>query len=58
MTGLTQAFPEAVEASLRLGAEALKMVGAADENVELLMQGVRDRGYQLVREKSKQDSHL
>ncbi len=56
--GATQAFPEAVEASLRLGAEALKMVGAADENVELLMQGVRDRGYQLVREKSKQDSHL
>ncbi|MCW8945058.1 MAG: cation:proton antiporter [Sedimenticola sp.] len=54
--GATQAFPEAVEASLRLGAEALKMVGAADDNVELLMQGVRDRGYQLVREKSKQDS--
>ncbi|MCW8889767.1 MAG: cation:proton antiporter [Sedimenticola sp.] len=53
--GATQAYPEAVEASLRLGAEALKMVGAGDDNVELLMQGVRDRGYQLVRENTKHD---
>ncbi len=52
--GATQAFPEALEASLRLGAEALKMVGASDEGVDLLMQGVRDRGYQLVKEEQKQ----
>jgi voltage-gated potassium channel Kch len=51
--GATHAFPEALEASLRLGAEALKMAGAADESVELLMQGVRDRGYQLVKVEPK-----
>lgn len=51
--GATQAFPEALEASLRLGAEALKMAGAADGSVELLMQGVRDGGYQLVKEAPK-----
>ncbi|MEN8177827.1 MAG: cation:proton antiporter [Pseudomonadota bacterium] len=53
--GATQAFPEAVEASLRLGAEALQMVGAPADNVELLMQGVRSRGYELVRERDVRD---
>lgn len=48
--GATQAFPEAIEASLRLGAEALRMVGAPADSVDLLMQGVRERGYELVRE--------
>jgi glutathione-regulated potassium-efflux system protein KefB len=48
--GATEAYPEAVEASLRLGAKALQMVGAAEDNVELLLQGVRERGYELVRE--------
>ena len=51
----TQAFPEAIEASLRLGAEALQMVGAPADNVELLMQGVRNRGYELVRERAEDD---
>jgi len=50
--GATQAYPEAVEASLRLGATALQMVGAPADNVDLLLQGVRERGYELVREKS------
>lgn len=53
--GATQAFPEAIEASLRLGAEALKMAGAPADNVDLLMQGVRNRGYELVREGEKRD---
>lgn len=48
--GATQAFPEAIEASLRLGAETLRMVGAPADNIELLIQGVRDEGYELVRE--------
>jgi len=48
--GATEAYPEAVEASLRLGAKALQMVGAPEENVELMLQGVRERGYELVRE--------
>ena len=50
--GATQAFPEAIEASLRLGAKALQMVGAPADNVDLLIQGVRDRGYELVREQA------
>jgi len=53
--GATQAFPEAIEASLRLGAEALQMVGAPSDNVDLLMQGVRNGGYELVREPAKGD---
>lgn len=53
--GATQAFPEAIEASLRLGAEALKMAGAPADNVDLLMQGVRNRGYELVREGEQRD---
>jgi glutathione-regulated potassium-efflux system protein KefB len=53
--GATQAFPETIEASLRLGAEALQIVGAPADNIELLMQGVRNRGYELVRERTKGD---
>lgn len=53
--GATQAFPEAIEASLRLGAEALQMAGASADSVDLLMQGVRNRGYELVREQSDGD---
>lgn len=47
--GATQAYPETVEASLRLGATALQMVGAPGEDVDLLMQGVRERDYELIR---------
>ena len=47
--GATQAYPEAIEASLRLGATALQMAGAPIDNVDLLIQGVRERGYELVR---------
>jgi glutathione-regulated potassium-efflux system protein KefB len=53
--GATHAFPEAVEASLRLGAKALQLVGAPADGVELLIESVRDRGYQLVRETPKGD---
>ncbi|MFC1685250.1 NAD-binding protein, partial [Pseudomonadota bacterium] len=53
--GATEAFPEAVEASLRLGATALQMVGAPAEDVDLLIQGVRSRGYELVSEESRGD---
>lgn len=47
--GATQAFPEAIESSLALGANALNMVGVAVENVDLLLQGVRKENYDLVR---------
>ena len=46
--GATEAFPEAIEASLRLGEKALQMVGAPADSVDLLIQGVRDNGYDLV----------
>lgn len=51
--GATEAYPEAIEASLRLGARALEMVGAPAESVDLLVQGIRDRGYALVNEKKE-----
>lgn len=54
--GATRAFPEAIEASLRLGAEALQMVGAPADDVELMIQGVRSRGYKLVRERTEGDA--
>jgi glutathione-regulated potassium-efflux system protein KefB len=46
--GATQAFPEALESSLRLGAVALEMVDIPKENVDLLLQGVRQDNYTLV----------
>jgi glutathione-regulated potassium-efflux system protein KefB len=53
--GATHAYPEALEASLRLAAEALQMVGAPADNAELLLQGVRDKGYELIREEPEND---
>jgi glutathione-regulated potassium-efflux system protein KefB len=48
--GATRVFPEVVESSLRLGAEALQMLGVAAESTEGLLQGVRGSDYALVRE--------
>ncbi|MCG6868256.1 MAG: hypothetical protein LJE91_05835, partial [Gammaproteobacteria bacterium] len=47
--GATQAFPEAIESSLTLGANALSMVGVPVDDVDQLMQGVRKANYNLVR---------
>ncbi|MCP4488291.1 MAG: portal protein [Gammaproteobacteria bacterium] len=55
--GVTQAHPEALEASLRLGAEALQMVGATRDNTDLLLQGVRDKGYILLHEEAESDEN-
>ncbi len=46
--GATHAYPEAVESSLRLGGLALEMINIPEEQVELLLQGVRSTNYQLV----------
>ncbi|MBK1722436.1 cation:proton antiporter domain-containing protein [Thiocystis violacea] len=43
--GATRAYPEAIESSLRLGAEALEMLGVATEDVDSLLQGVRSQNY-------------
>ncbi len=47
--GATEAYPEAIESSLRLAANALQMLGIPGENVDLLMNGVRLGNYSLVR---------
>jgi len=47
--GATQAFPEAIESSLTLGANVLGMLGVPVDNVDLLLQGVRKGNYNLVR---------
>ena len=52
--GANKAFPEAVEASLRLAAEALESLGVAGEDTEMLVRGVRRTDYVLVREKGDQ----
>ncbi len=54
--GATRVFPEVVESSLRLGAEALQMLGVAAESTEGLLQGVRGTDYALVREPSARGS--
>lgn len=43
--GATEAYPEAIESSLRLTALVLRELGIADEDVRELMQGVRAQGY-------------
>jgi glutathione-regulated potassium-efflux system protein KefB len=47
--GASHAFPEALESSLRLGAIALQMVDVPQDNVDLLLQGVRQDNYTLVK---------
>jgi glutathione-regulated potassium-efflux system ancillary protein KefC len=47
--GVTLAYPEAVESSLRLAAEAMQMFGVPVDNVNLLLQSVRSKNYALVR---------
>jgi len=47
--GATTAFPEAVEASLRLAAQTLEGLGLSDEVAEGMLQQARGRDYALVR---------
>lgn len=53
--GANRAFPELVEASLRLAAEALESLGVAGEDTEMLVRGVRQTDYALVREKDEEE---
>jgi CPA2 family monovalent cation:H+ antiporter-2 len=46
--GAAHAYPEAIEASLRLGATALQMLHVPAEEVEQLVQSVRDWDYRPV----------
>ena len=46
--GALHAYPETIEASLRLGATALKMLNVPTAEIDGLVQDVRSRGYQPV----------
>jgi glutathione-regulated potassium-efflux system ancillary protein KefC len=46
--GATHAYPEAIESSLRLGAEALQMLGIPTDDVDSLLRGVRSTNYAQV----------
>ncbi len=48
--GAIEPFPEATEASLRLGATALRVLRIPTEDIENLMQDVRDWDYKSVRD--------
>jgi len=54
--GATHAYPEAIEASLRLGATALQMLRIPDKDVDLIIQGVRDWDYDPVLEADEEKS--
>ena len=46
--GALHAYPEAIESSLRLGAIALQMLRVPSQDVDRILQGVRDWNYQPV----------
>ncbi|MCM8595865.1 cation:proton antiporter [Accumulibacter sp.] len=47
--GVTKAFPETLEASLRLAAESLESLGIPSAETEMLLRGLRSTDYALVR---------
>lgn len=49
--GASHAYPETIEASLRLGASALQMLNVPVDEIDQVVQGVRDWGYRPVLEK-------
>ncbi|RPI38677.1 MAG: hypothetical protein EHM59_22890, partial [Betaproteobacteria bacterium] len=48
--GATHAYPEAIEASLRLGATALRMLSIPTDDIDRMLQDVRDWDYKPVLE--------
>ncbi len=46
--GATHAYPEAIEASLSLGATALQTLNVPSEEIDVIIQSVRDRNYRPV----------
>ncbi|MCO6411479.1 MAG: cation:proton antiporter [Thiogranum sp.] len=51
--GATHAYPEAIEASLRLGATALQMLRIPTDDIDVIIQGVRDWNYKPVVEEDQ-----
>lgn len=56
--GASRAFPEAVEASLRLAAETLDGLGIADETAEQMVQEARGEDYAMVRTEITEQSPM
>lgn len=54
--GAVHAYPETIEASLRLGATALQILQVPSEDIDQVIQGVRDWGYQSVLENERDKS--
>jgi CPA2 family monovalent cation:H+ antiporter-2 len=54
--GAIHAYPEAIEASLRLGATALEILQVPTEDIDLMIEGVRARRYQPVLEEDREAS--
>lgn len=50
--GATHAYPEAIEASLRLGATALRMLSIPTDDIDSMLQNVRDCDYKPVLEQA------
>lgn len=46
--GAIEAYPEAIEASLRLGATALRILQVSEEDIDAMLQDVRNWGYKPV----------
>ena len=46
-------YPEAIEASLNLGATAMKMLRIPASDIDLIVQGVRDWNYKSVPEEEQ-----
>jgi CPA2 family monovalent cation:H+ antiporter-2 len=49
--GAMHAYPEMIEASLRLGASALQILNVSDDEIAQTVQGVRDWGYRPILKK-------
>lgn len=55
--GAIDAFPETIEASLRLGATALEILQVPQDNIDQVIQNVRDWGYKpVLTQESEQNS--
>ncbi|HQS57433.1 MAG: sodium:proton exchanger [Gallionellales bacterium 35-53-114] len=55
--GATHAYPEALEASMRLGATALQMLQIPTGDIDVLIQGVRDWGYKPIVEAEQNEKN-
>ncbi len=54
--GAIHAYPEAIEASLRLGATALRLLNIPTADIDLMLQDIRDWDYQPVIEKTVEEN--